>query len=99
MVTAAVTVAAFVVPGASAVPAQAADATSSYVAITPSRIADTRSGAPIDANTTRDFQITGSLVPATATAVVLNVTATRSQGNGFLQVFPTGRQPSGRVRP
>ena len=59
MATAALTVAAFVVPGASAVPAQAADATSSYVAITPTRIADTRSGAPIDANTTRDFQITG----------------------------------------
>ena len=95
MATAALTVAAFVVPGTTAVPAQAVAATSSYVAIAPTRIADTRSGAPIDANTTRDFQITGSLVPATATAVVLNVTATRSQGNGFLQVFPTGRAAIG----
>jgi Excalibur calcium-binding domain len=93
--TAALTLAAFVVSGASALPAQAADATSTYVAITPSRIADTRSGAPIAANTTRDFQITGSVVPANATAVVLNVTATRSQGNGFLQVFPTGRATIG----
>ena len=95
MAVAAVTVAAFVVPGAPATPVHAADATSSYVAITPTRIADTRSGAPVAANTTRDFQITGSLVPATATAVVLNVTATRSQGNGFLQVFPTGRAAVG----
>ncbi len=44
---------------------------------------------------TRDFQITGSIVPANATAVVLNVTATRSQGNGFLQVFPTGQAAVG----
>ncbi|MET0663060.1 MAG: hypothetical protein ABWZ42_08005, partial [Ilumatobacteraceae bacterium] len=71
---AALTVAAFVVPGALALPAHAVDVTSNYVAITPSRIADTRSIAPIDANTSRDFQITGSLVPANATAAVLNIT-------------------------
>ena len=32
---------------------------------------------------------------AEATAVVLNVTATRSQGNGYVQVFPTGRAAVG----
>ncbi len=47
------------------------------------------------ANSTRDFQITGSLVPATATAVVLNVTATGSMGNGYVQVFPTGQAAIG----
>ena len=95
MMAAGLTAVALVVPGAPAMPVHAADATSSYVAITPSRLADTRSSAPIDANTTRDFQITGSVVPANATAVVLNVTATRSAGNGFLQVFPTGRAAIG----
>ena len=54
-------------------------------------MADTRSTAPIAANTTQDFQMTGALIPADATAVVLNVTATRSMGSGFLQVLPTGR--------
>ncbi len=76
-------------------PVGGADATSSYVAVSPTRIADTRSGAPIAANTTRDFQITGALVPATATAVVLNVTAVDSEGNGYVQVFPTGRAAVG----
>ena len=56
---------------------------------------DTRSGTAVQANVARDFQITGAAVPATATAVVLNVTATGSAGNGFLQVFPTGQATQG----
>jgi hypothetical protein len=76
-------------------PVAAAAGTSRYVAIAPARLADTRSGSPIAAETTRSFQITGSLVPAEATAVMLNVTATRSQANGYLQVFPTGRAEVG----
>ena len=69
----------------------AAAATSSYVAVTPTRLFDTRGGAALQAKEVREFQITEGVVPAAATAVMLNVTATRSLGNGYLQVFPTGR--------
>jgi hypothetical protein len=69
----------------------AATATSRYVAVKPARIADTRSGSPVQARVPRDFQITGAIVPANATAAVLNVTATESEASGYLQVFPTGR--------
>ena len=71
-------------------PVSAAAATSSYVAVTPSRLFDTRGGAAMQAKEVREFQITGGVVPASATAVMLNVTATRSLSNGYLQVFPTG---------
>ena len=73
----------------------AGESTSRYVPVAPSRVADTRSGAPIVANTARDFKLTGSLVPDSATAVVINVTATRTQGNGYVEVFPTGRSTVG----
>ena len=79
----------------SSAPVAAVAGTSSYAAVTPTRVADTRSGAPIAANGTRDFKLTGSLVPDSATAVVINVTATSSQGNGYAQVFPTGRATVG----
>ena len=72
-------------------PVAAAAATSSYVAVTPSRLFDTRNGSGLQAKEVREFQITCGVVPASATAVMLNVTATRSLGNGYLQVFPTGR--------
>jgi hypothetical protein len=75
--------------------ASAADSTSSFVAVTPTRLFDTRPGVPIPANGTRNFKVTGGLVPDTATAVVLNVTATESAGNGYVQVFPTGRAAIG----
>ncbi|MGE3448824.1 MAG: excalibur calcium-binding domain-containing protein [Microbacteriaceae bacterium] len=73
---------------------------SAYTPITPTRVVDTRNGlgaplAPLAANTTLRVQITGSAVPANATAVVINVTATRSQGNGWLQVFPPDRAAVG----
>ena len=74
---------------------RAVESTSRYQPVTPIRIADTRSGAAIAANTTRDFKLTGSLIPETATAVVINVTATRSQGTGYVEVFPTGRATVG----
>jgi hypothetical protein len=69
----------------------AATTTSRYVAVSPTRVVDTRSASPVQARVPRDFQITGSLVPANATAAVLNVTATESEANGYLQVFPTGQ--------
>ena len=86
---------ALVATGSSSSLVVAADATSSYVPINPTRLVDTRSGTAVQANVARDFQITGAAVPATATAVVLNVTATGSTGNGFLQVFPTGQATQG----
>ena len=43
-------------------PATAASATSSYVAVNPTRLVDTRSGLPVQANIPADFQITGGLV-------------------------------------
>ncbi len=76
-------------------PISAAAATSSYVSVPPTRLFDTRSGAQLQANVPRDFQITGGVVPANATAVMLNVTATGSEGNGYLQVFPTGQAAIG----
>jgi hypothetical protein len=73
---------------------------SAFVAITPTRLVDTRSGLgapqhPLVADSAVDLQITGASVPAAATAVMVNVTATRSQGTGWLQVFPTGRATAG----
>jgi len=74
--------------------------TSAFVPLTPQRLVDTRTGvgAPVGAvaaNTTATYQITGAVVPAAASAVVVNVTATRSQAGGWLQVFPTGRATVG----
>lgn len=81
-----------------AAPAGAAGPTTSkFVAMTPTRIIDTRVGqgtprAPLPAATTVDFVIsgTGTAIPAGATAAVLNVTATNTAGPGWLQVVPTG---------
>ena len=96
IVTAVVAVAVVAASGATSGPeVTAAASTSRYVPVGPTRLVDTRSGAPVQANVPRDFQITGSVVPADATAVVLNVTATESAGPGYLQVFPTGRAAPG----
>jgi hypothetical protein len=64
--------------------------------LNPTRILDTRNGVgapkgPAAANVELGFQaraIAG--VPATATAVVLNVTATGASSNGFTTVYPCG---------
>lgn len=71
---------------------------SSYVAVTPFRVADTRpgSGQPdagktLGAGQTLNVQVTGlGTVPAGATAAVLNVTAVNPTAAGFLTVFPEG---------
>ncbi len=72
-----------------------------YVPVTPFRITDTRSGSGLPnagttlttAAPTLNVQVTGvgtAPVPATASAVVLNVTAVGAQSSGFLTVFPEG---------
>jgi hypothetical protein len=59
--------------------------------VKPKRIIDTRpSGVRIPAGGTREVKVTDIAgVPSTATAVVLNVTATDTQGPGYLTVFPS----------
>lgn len=66
-----------------------------FSAITPLRILDTRGSNPLGAGKIRRVQVAGvgngvSDVPANATAVALNVTATGTCGTGFLTVFPCG---------
>ena len=77
----------------------------SYFPLTPFRILDTRSasciqcaGGELGPSGTRTVQITGvsglaggaDLIPATATAVVLNVIAVNGSTNSLLTVYPTG---------
>lgn len=79
-------------PRAAALPAGA----SSFVSVTPSRLADTRPDQNVggftrlDANTIR-VQIAGrGNVPGNATAAVLNVTAVNTTLDGFVSVYPSG---------
>ncbi len=78
--------------------AQAATPTegqSSYVAQDPVRVLDTRDGlgapkAPVGPGETVDLVLAGRYgVPADATAVVLNVTATRTRAATDVRVYPT----------
>ena len=81
-------------------PALAADAGSTYVPLSPTRILDTRDGTgrggvtgPIPAGGTAELTVTGLAgVPATGVeAVTLNVTATNGTAlDSYLTVFPTG---------
>lgn len=83
--------------------AGASSAPSSFVSITPVRVLDTRTGVglsgPFVSPTGRTVQLTGTVptssgpavvVPAGATAVVLNVTAVLPQAAGFISVRPDG---------
>jgi hypothetical protein len=73
----------------------------SYYTVTPCRLIDTRNpigpfGGPfLAAGTSRTFQApTGACgIPATATALFLNVTAVAPTVAGFLQMYPTGGSP------
>lgn len=69
---------------------------SKFVPVDPVRLFDTRTPAApsgsLAPGTTLDVQATGQVgIPANGvSAVVLNVTATKSQAPGFVAVFPTG---------
>lgn len=70
---------------------------SRFVPITPTRILDTRVGNgtlfadAIAPNGSVELQVTGRAgVPADATAVVMNVTATETGGPGYVTAWPTG---------
>lgn len=71
----------------------------SFVPVSPVRILDTRPApenvggvvGPLVAGQTHTFQVTGVAgVPATASAVVMNMTVTGTTGSSFLTVFPAG---------
>lgn len=90
-------------------------ADSGFTSLDPRRILDTRSpsvGVPapgrVSAAAPIDLQVTGALptsdgdtvtVPADATAVVLNVTATTASTNTDVRVYPTPADPSSTTRP
>ncbi|MGD9997448.1 MAG: hypothetical protein AB7L17_16995 [Ilumatobacteraceae bacterium] len=79
--------------------------TTSYVAINPARLMDTRPGEPtVDGQqegagpsagqTAAVVQVTGrASVPSDASAVVLNVTVTEAVAAGYATVYPCGTQP------
>jgi len=70
-----------------------------YNSVEPKRILDSRPASqvgplstPWTAGVTRNVTVAdGSVVPADATAVVLNVTATNTTANSFLSIWHTGR--------
>jgi len=72
-----------------------------YHTITPCRLIDTRDpagpfgGPAINAGASRTFQASAGAcgIPATATALFLNVTVVSPTVAGFLQIFPTGGTP------
>jgi hypothetical protein len=62
-----------------------------FTPLRPSRVIDTRAGAPLAAGEIRRFTIAGlGGVPPNASAVAVNVTADRAAAPGYLSVFPCG---------
>jgi hypothetical protein len=64
-----------------------------YHPLSPTRLMDTRTdGLPLSSGMEVDLSVAGGSrpVPATATAVILNMTVTNTSGPGFLTVWPTG---------
>lgn len=58
-----------------------------YEAVAPDRLFDTRdAGAPVASGGTYRYQVTG--LPADATAIALNLTATQTSGPGFASAYP-----------
>lgn len=62
-----------------------------YTALPPTRILDTRqTGQPLGAGASLDLTVVGGSVPATATAVALNVTVTGTTAGSYLTAYPAG---------
>jgi len=65
-----------------------------YVPVSPSRVCDTRAGtfacATGQVAAGSSLVVPMSSVPVSATAAVVNITATNAGGQGFLTAFPTG---------
>lgn len=60
------------------------------VPIAPRRLLDTRTSQPMAAGATVVVEVAGAAVPASATAVTVNVTVTRAQSAGHITVWPCG---------
>jgi hypothetical protein len=63
-----------------------------YEPVLPARVFDSRFAGTPNPGTERAISLAGQ-VPAAATAVVLNLTATRTTTNGFAKVYPCGEAP------
>jgi hypothetical protein len=62
-----------------------------YNTVTPTRVLDTRSpSSPLGAGETRNLAVAGPVVPASASAVVINLTATAPTASTFISAFPSG---------
>jgi len=66
-----------------------------YTAVTPVRLLDTRLGGTLGSGSSLNLAIGGhmfgsQMVPANASAVILNVTTTNGSTAGFFTVYPTG---------
>jgi len=65
-------------------------AESDYFTVTPCRIVDTRTTTPLGSGETRAFNIAGSCgIPATATAVSVNITSVSPTAPGHLILYPS----------
>lgn len=87
------------VVGGTTTPASAANASKSFVPVTPTRFMDTREGlggGRLRAGETRVLPVAGRdpVPPSGAIAVAINVTVTNPSAEGFLTVWP-----SGNIRP
>ncbi|HEY1279406.1 MAG TPA: SpoIID/LytB domain-containing protein, partial [Acidimicrobiales bacterium] len=70
---------------------------SGYQPMTPTRVLDTRDGTgiggtrqPVGAGGSVGFSVATAGVPADATGVILNLTSTESDGDGYLTAYPCG---------
>jgi hypothetical protein len=84
-----------IVIGTSSLPTGAANASKSYVPVTPTRFMDTREGLGgfrLAAGETRAMPVAGRapVPPSGAIAVAINVTVTNPSLGGFLTVWPSG---------
>ena len=81
------------ITGSTTVQAALPSGASSFIAIAPNRLADTRFGTGytrLDASTIR-VQVAGRFgVPSAAVAGILNVTVTNTRVGGFVTVYPAG---------
>jgi hypothetical protein len=67
-----------------------------FVPVMPARLLDTRTGAPLGDDATRNLVIAGANgVPADAVGVALNVTGTESSSDTYLSVWPQGASHPG----
>ena len=68
-----------------------APAGSAYMALSPTRLLDTRStGQTLGPGVSLNLTVTGGSVLGSATAVALNVTVTNTTASGWLAVYPAG---------